>query len=404
MNVIKYLPFLLILLGLIIRLPEISRPFWADEQISINTLNINVINNPFYKGITTNLPLYFWAISLLNYVFRSTNIASLRLFGIGINLLNAWILYRWVKNSLGRMSGLVFLAIFLFAPLQIHYSAELRPYVLSQFFASLLFILVHDALVGKKIVNMKTLVSINLVSILGLLTHYSFYIFYLSMCLYAILKIKKLRIVFKISFLPVVVGLLVAYAYFSNPLFNESLQSLELRNVSVSPISRLLSVESLNRVKEVLSNYYYYGLYYYRLDFWAQFIFKKLFLALILLSSWLILGTRRPAVKDVGLMSLLILLISLIVSLAGEKLGYYPFGGRHIMLFSFLLYLVISTGLGEISRSLKYGKLVAIFVVVSIIFSFTLFQSCSQIFRSRYTGTGDPQGDIYGYCIGALTR
>ena len=390
---------LLFACSLFLRVNEIARPFWADEQISINTLNANIVTNPLYTGITTNLPLYFWCISVINLIFGPMNLMYLRLFGVVANLLNGLILFQWFRTLTGKTAAVALLSLFLFAPIQIHYAAELRPYVLSELLASALIILIYSLTTHDNKPGKKTWVAINVISVLGFLTHYSFYIFYLAVLVYVAAKSRSFKILSKIAFFPALVALIVAASYFSNPLFNDSLQGLELKRTNVSPLSRVISLESLNRVKEVVANYYYYGLYYYRMDSWPQLIGKKLFFVLALLSVWLIIRAKRPDVRRAGLMILVLLFTTLALALVGEKLGYYPFGGRHIMPFSFLLYIVICLGLGEIAHKYKSGKLVLLVVITPVVVAFILFQSCSQIYRTRYTGTGDPQGDIFRYCL-----
>ena len=268
----KILLATLLILGVLIRIPEILRPFWSDELISVNTLSVNPLTNPFYTGITTNLPLYFWCLSLLNWIFNPADLRFLRIFGIVTNLLTACILWRYLDKNNYKTASWIFLFMFLFAPLQVHYSSELRPYVLSQLIAALLFIAsVHDMRCKKNVAILSFL------AVLGLLTHYSLYIFFFSIILFLLVKYKNLKLMLELNFIPVLVTLIIAGIYFGNPLFRASLSGLELKRGSVSPIYRIVSFDSINRLKEVVTNYYYYGLYYYRQDIWAQFVFKKVF-------------------------------------------------------------------------------------------------------------------------------
>lgn len=390
----KLLVGLVLIIGVILRIQEISRPLWFDENITITSLTVNPLKNPLYSGITTNLPLYFWLLRLVQLVPNMDEIGILRIFGLALNTLTGILAFYALIYSLRKRVGWIFFSIFLLSPIQIHYSAELRPYVLSQLMCCLLFIIV-----SRKIWNLKHLVVFNLVTVAGMLTHYSFYIFYMATSVYIIGSSKNIRLILKLSILPAVLALLIAKIYFSNPLFIDSLEGLELIRNTASPITRILDIDNVSRIKEVLSNYYYFGLYYYRLDFWAQFILKKLLLILFITGLGFAVIKRKS--KDITNIkaSIVILSVCLAVSLSGEKFGYYPFGGRHIMPFSFLLYIIVAYGLSEMMTINRFVKHLSIFVLVVVLTSFLFFQGCSQLFRDIYTGTGDPQGTIYSYCV-----
>jgi len=369
------------------------RPLWSDEIITLNTLSVNILDNPLFTGVTTNLPFYFWVTSFLNWIFNPTDPRMLRVWGILLNLAGGWLFYRFLLKHTKENTALIFLLLFTFSPLQIHYSAELRPYVLSQFLIILLFILIN-----KDLNNKRNVVLINLVTALGMLTHYSFYIFCLGAGVCVLLKSKGLKTLVKTFLLPTVLAGLITCIYFNNPLFKDSLQGLNLQRSYVS-------IDSVERVKEVLTNYYYFGLYYYRLDFLAQFILKKLFLVLVLLGTWVTIKDKDSRKKWIGISLLVTLSASLLIALLGEILGYYPFGGRHIMPFSFLLYAIVALALHRLTKIPRVGKIITTLLLLTVLVSFIAFQSCSQIFLNRYTGTGDPQGDIYNYCMqGMLDR
>ncbi|MFH1295082.1 MAG: hypothetical protein ABIH84_00670 [bacterium] len=390
----RYILWLTFLAAMLIRWPEIARPLWTDEVISINTLTVRLSQNPLFQGITTNLPLYFWLLSAVNWLSHLQNVKMLRLLGIIINLLTGWLIFRHLAKEANKPVSIIFLLIFLFAPLQIHYSAELRPYALSQLWCALYFICVQSFSNQKR-----QLIPINLIAIAGLFTHYSFYLFFGATIIYLLIAQKKLLPVWKLAGIPAIFALFLIGAYFTNPLFNASLTGLKLKR-ETAPLGRLMQFSSLSRVKEVVTNYYYYGLYYYRQDPWAQTVIKKILLIVLGLGSWSILSTHKTKFRSPGLAALAILLLALGIALIGEKVGYYPFGGRHIMPFSFLLYIVAAYGLVRLWAGGRWGRAVSGVMLLLILSSFITFQVCGQLFNHRYTGTNDPQGDIYGYCLG----
>lgn len=384
---------LILTFSVVLRIQELNRPLWFDENITISALTVNPFTNPLYYGITTNLPLYFWLIKLMTLILGTEEVGILRFFVLVLNILTGIIIFKTLIYRLGKKISWIFLSLFIFSPIQIHYSSELRPYGLSQLMCALLFIIV-----SKKNWNLRNLLVFNLVAVAGMLTHYSFYIFYLATLIYLVGSSKNLKVTLKLSILPTVLALVIAKIYFSNPLFVDSLQGLELTRNTVSPVTRILDIDNVSRVKEVISNYYYFGLYYYRLDSWAQFILKKLLLALFITGLGFAIIKRKSQKTMIINASLVILGICLAVSLIGEKLGYYPFGGRHIMPFSFLLYIVVAFTVSEIMNVSKLLECISTLALAIVLLSFVSFQVCSGVFSNIYTGTGDPQGTIYSYC------
>ncbi len=370
---------------------------WSDEYITLRTLTENPITNPFYQGVTTNLPLYFWCLKLMSVFTGTGNVSLFRWFGIVTNVLTGVFLFRKISKTQQSPVATMFLTVFLFSPLQIHYSAELRPYALCQLLAAILFILILN-----KPQTTKRILIINTVTILGLLCHYSFYIFFVAVIAFLLSRRTNLEALTKCFFMPFIVACFIGIIYFANPLFKESLVGSNLGRKNSTFVSRLVQTENLSRIKEAVSNYYYYGLYYYRLDFWAQFILKKVLLALFVIGVWLAVKTKKSNTALFGAFT--ILSIALVVSMVGEKAGYYPFGGRHIMPFSFLLYVMVAFSLEWVSKFKYAGKMIVGILMSLLLFSFISFQVCSHKHSQRYTGTNDPQGDIYTYCLGMLTK
>jgi len=256
----------------------------------------------------------------------------------------------------------------------------------------------------KRLLNQKaSLIAIGLVSVAGLATHYSFYIFFACFIAANLVFSHRLKETLKFYMPWIIFGCAVALIYWNNSTFRQSLAGMKLTYQSPSPITKLVSLESVVRVKEVLTNYYFYGLYYYRLDLAAQVVVKKVILATFLAAVFSLIRLARDKVKTIGLITAFVLALVLISSLIGESFGLYPFGGRHIMPFSFLLYLILAIGLAELSKRRRWLKGLITVCLIMLIFSFVSFQSCSQVFWRRYPGNGDPQGDIYIYCAENLT-
>jgi hypothetical protein len=128
-----------------------------------------------------------------------------------------------------------------------------------------------------------------------------------------------------------------------NPLFLKSILLLEIGG-RWNPFNNIFGeiILLLSRVKEVLTYYYWFGLYYYSVDPVVQFVFKKAIALFILLSVYFIYKYRKSKEFLIIASTGFILLVCLKLSYLGEKLGYFPFGGRHVMPFSLFLYVLIA--------------------------------------------------------------
>jgi uncharacterized membrane protein len=115
---------------------EANRPFWNDEIISLKTLPIDLLHNPFFFGVTSNLPLFFYILKIWALVFNTGVIWHLRLLPLLLSLLTLIIWVIFLNKNFGYLVGFIFGLFFAATPLQVYYSTELRPYILVQLLLS----------------------------------------------------------------------------------------------------------------------------------------------------------------------------------------------------------------------------------------------------------------------------
>src|SRR5205823_11664310 len=97
-----------------------------------------------------------------------------------------WIVFLWLQRVCDRTTALIGLALLSFSPSLVSLSAENRQYSLLMFFcATSLYLL--DRAIGENSVGMMLFSSLSLC--LALLTHYSSFIFALTLGIYALTRI-----------------------------------------------------------------------------------------------------------------------------------------------------------------------------------------------------------------------
>ena len=81
------------------RIIEINRPLWGDELITLKTLNSNPLLNPFYAGVSTNLPLFYYLIKIYDLVtLNFLNLRSLNILLAIATILFVFKKYNFISN------------------------------------------------------------------------------------------------------------------------------------------------------------------------------------------------------------------------------------------------------------------------------------------------------------------
>jgi len=366
--------FIITGLSVLTRFFGIQRPFWKDEFISLSTLSINILHNPLLFGATTNLPLFFYILKLTYFLTGSLDIWLYRFIPVVFSAGTIVLLFFFLKKVLGDKTAWITGLILCFSPLQIYYAQELRPYSLVQFLIVLNFVSLYLFLTLK---NRKYFLMFVVSTILIIFTHYTGYYFLLAEGLLVSLASLRQRFFDKnyIKALLVfitsgILGIGLLFLMSKNPAFIKSIKLLEIGgdvNILKNPLGELLT--TFTRMKEVVSFYYWFGLYYFSVDPVVQFVFKKVILIILFLGPYFVYKERKSKEFIVVASGAFILVVSLSLAYIGEKLGYFPFGGRHVMPYSVFLYVIVAYVL---SRLRIWGLILAAFLLLVLI----SFQFC----------------------------
>lgn len=395
--------FFLFFLFLTTHFVGIDRGFWQDEFISLNSLNNNFFINPLYFGYTTNLPLYFVLLKIITFWGFFTNFFYLRFISIIISYFTTLSIYFFLKKEFGFYFSLVFTILFIITPLQIHYSQEVRPYALAQLFIILTCIAFYYFLKNK--LDLKIFYTL---TFLTFFTHYSGIIFlgllYFLSCLYFyfVKNKKQLKNFFGLLMFVGFLGILSLYTYSYNPSFFNALEKstgrgLDLTRVYLYP--RDLLVGGIARIKEVVTFYYFFGLWYYLVDPLIQSVFKK-FILLSLFSGFFFELYKLVRFKKLSIYWVTFVLFFglMICGYFLEFVGVYPFGGRHIFAYSFLYYFVLLYPFKDI-KNVKIQLSILLFVLFLLLPLFIFHQKCSNWISSQFLQIKVEQKDSYKYCI-----
>ena len=390
----KFLAAILILLP---RLSGIDRLLWKDEILYLKTLNVNILENPLFFGVTTNLPLFFYTLRILGLGLSEW---IYRLIPLTFSLLGGLVAFNFIKKEFNVFSAWAFIILYAFSPLQIYYAQELRPYTLLQ------LLLILNLIYLFKVCKYKNgLSQLILFSFLIVLTHYSGYFFLLAelailTSIFLFQSYKKgprgptLNLMAVISG-ALLFGLILSLYMMRNPSFSRSIVNLEVGtnwNLLSDPFRELKLF--VFRFKEVLTFYYWYGLYYFTVDPLVQFVYKKLIVVLLVAAAVFYLRVKNIVNRKEFFFSGVLLLLSLCFTYAAEKFGYFPFGGRHIMPYSFLLYFIFSLFLSSLNKFRKTGYFLLAILIVPIVF----FDYCTFYKLPKTVIVEKLQGNVFEVC------
>jgi hypothetical protein len=394
-----------------LRILNINRPFWKDEQTSMETLATPVLQNPLFFGVSTNLPFFYYTLKVYSLFSKPYQYPALvyRILPLVFNLATLLYLYFFISKHLGKVTALLFAFLFSAAPLQVYYSLEFRAYSLTQLLLAVQTTQLYAALAEPDLRRAKKAFGVFVVfALLVLLTHYAGYIVlgaevFLILLLAAVGRLKPSIGVsyFVIGFgVLTTASALILYAVSRNPHFLASIGSMDLGNTKSAGLLSLFSLTSLSRLKEVVTFYYWYGLNYYYADPWVQYLVKKVLALVIVVGVYLWVKDRNKAARAIVFASSTVLIISLVTALLGEKLSLYPFGGRHIMPFAFLLYIPVSYIFAGLYRWTKASIAIPVVLITLLV----LFNYCGTVVAPAPLGTWDAQGKLYNYCFSSAKR
>jgi mannosyltransferase len=128
--------YLILALGLILRLISINQSFWIDEATSASTVSMS-LSNFFGKFMPGDFhpPLYYLALRVWALFFGTSEIA-LRSLSIVFATLTIYLVYLIGKEICNKKVGLIASLLLATSSLHIYYSQEARMYAMSTFLVS----------------------------------------------------------------------------------------------------------------------------------------------------------------------------------------------------------------------------------------------------------------------------
>ncbi len=370
--------YFILIFGFFLRLWNLNQSFWLDEAINVLAVRENSLVNLITKYSTGDFhpPLYhillwFWTKGF-GFTEISTRMLSV-LFGIATVFLCFFLLKRIFTPAIGLMTAL-FLAT---SPLHIYYSQEARMYAETAFFA-LLSIYFFIAIIAKNS-NKKVLPWIGycISSIILIYSEYLPFSLILAQNIFIVLNRKKLgadlikkwfgiQFILLILFTPWIPYLLkqlqtalsVGQMY---PLWNQVVGQGSIKGVIVLFIKFIIG----------------------RISMGDKFIYGIIMTPIMLITSGLIIYLikkkwKDKAVKLVGLLFALPILISFLVSFYFSVFSYF----RFIFLLP-LFYLLVVLGINSIhTKSVR--RAVLIFFVISNLGSIIIFNTNKRFWREDW--------------------
>ena len=130
--------YLLLIFGFAVRLINLNQSLWLDEAIGakvVKTIPLFQIPVQFSPG-DFHPPLYYMFMSFWSNIFGFSEI-SLRMPSVIFSLVAGWYVYKIGKEIKNKPFGLWSALFFLFNPLTIYYSQEVRMYMMATMLLSI---------------------------------------------------------------------------------------------------------------------------------------------------------------------------------------------------------------------------------------------------------------------------
>ena len=305
------------------------------------------------------------------------------------------------KRFIGVLTGLL-IAI---APVQVYFSQELRPYILLTTLITIQFLYFWKILdEGYK---RKTYIWFFVLGILSIFTHlisifiFSSYLF-VSILLFVIYKkkhiVNKFALFAILNLVLIVLCIPLMYTTTLNPMYIISEGSFNQYVGGFEGLNLAFFTTMIYRFKEVFTMFLWYGNTYTIVSSNVQFWFKKLIFVLVMISLFYPLFhlVRSKKIKTDAILVFVFGFTLLQVYIA-EKAGLFPFGGRYIMPFSVIMYLIIANFLDNFKRN----KFVMAIIIISLIAMSALFyfhENCLYILTNKGYDLNKIQMEAYSIC------
>jgi glycosyltransferase involved in cell wall biosynthesis len=184
-GLLKQMPWLVVVLALVLRLPLLNGSFWLDEAAQALE-SVRPLSQQFDIIPDFQPPLYHLVVHLLTYVSHVNG--WLRLASLIPGVITIWLTYKLGRLLANQTVGLWATLFLATSQFHLFYSQELRPYALAAFFATwsmyeLLCYIKH---------RRSHLWGLMLINTAGLYTMYLYPFFILSQFIYILLSNRRL--------------------------------------------------------------------------------------------------------------------------------------------------------------------------------------------------------------------
>lgn len=265
----------LLIASYLLRLISLNQSFWLDEAISANVIrNYSFIDIVIiFSPQDFHPPLFYLLLKAWSLIF-GTSVFGLRLFSVTASVLAGLFVYKTAKLLFNHKTALWSSALFLFNPLFVYYSQELRMYSLVTLFLTI-STYYFVAILKSNILNLKSKLLFNLFIFLSFLTFYGS-VFYIFSLYFLLILQKKYKLLFQL--LPCfLLGLLLLSPLLYRQIFLSKTLLADVANWSLvlgkSNLKNLLLIPLKFAFGRI--SFYPKFIYYILSGLWTVFVFKN---------------------------------------------------------------------------------------------------------------------------------
>lgn len=361
--------YLILIVGLILRLITLNQSFWLDEAINVvNARNLDLVTFLVKYPIGDfHPPGYFLILWLWGHLFGFSEISA-RIPSLILGVGTIWLTYLLGKELFSKRIGLLAAFFLTIAPLHIFYSQETRMYSLATFAVVASNYFFVRFIKGHKFSQLGFILS----SILVLYSDYLAYLVFPAQLLYLIvIQKQQLKTYFKILLIPILT-LTIWLPFFYNQLLNG------LRTANLVPgwaqVVGGASIKNLGLIfaKTILG----------RVSFDDKILYTGVMILVGLLYGGIIINALRKINDQVKLLLFWIiapLILAMVVSFWVPVLSYF----RLLFLLP-AFYLLVAVGIENLSK--KSSTLVIIILVLISLISLYSYYTNPKFQREDWRG------------------
>ena len=359
--------WIILLLGLIIRLILLDQSLWLDEAINVvNAKNLSLLDFiTKYPIGDFHPPLYFAILWIWGHVFGFSEI-SVRLPSVILAVATLGLTYLIGKDLFSKKIGLLTALILTLAPLHIYYSQEARMYSLSCFAAALSFYFLIRLVQGKSWLGY-------ILSLVLLL--YSGYLVYLILPSQLIFVLWSKKSFLKKVVLSQIISLICLVPWLS--IFNQQLQTGRMAAILLPNWAQVVGGGTVKNIGLLVTK-----TITGRISFDNKLVYGLAIVIPGIVYGFLIL---RAVIKLTWQIKLLLCWIIIPIILALLISIFIPVFSYFRMIFILpAFYLIVALGLETLPK--KYFRLALGFLIISSLFFLGIFYTNPRFQRENWKG------------------